>query len=116
VVTHFSTLDEFEVRAITRSPNSPKAQALAALPHVTLVTANMSDSESLARAFRGAEAVFAITNYYDEQCVNDRMEEARQGCRMADVAATENIERSYGATSTSAVLSSGLVRNTREIL
>ncbi|KAF3010533.1 hypothetical protein E8E14_010441 [Neopestalotiopsis sp. 37M] len=92
VVRHLSTLNSYLVGAITRDVSRPNAQKLAQLPNVEVVAANISDRSSLALAFKGAEAVFAITNYYDRENVGNTLNEARQGCIMADVAAEQAVD------------------------
>ncbi|KAK7425612.1 hypothetical protein QQZ08_007935 [Neonectria magnoliae] len=84
VVRHLSKLGGFDLRAVTRNPSSDSASKLALLPNVTLYQGDMSRPDSLKDAFTGAEAVFAITNFYD--LVDNSLEEARQGCAMADLA------------------------------
>lgn len=55
---------QFHVRAVTRDPKKPEAQALAKLG-VEVVAADMLDRGSLERAFAGAHGVFAVTNFWD---------------------------------------------------
>ncbi|PGH23045.1 hypothetical protein AJ80_02818 [Polytolypa hystricis UAMH7299] len=54
----------FKVRGITRNPQSPKAQALTA-KGVEVVAADLTDEESLVRAFDGAYAIFAVTDFLE---------------------------------------------------
>ena len=54
----------FAVRALTRDVNSDKAKALAKLG-AEVVTANLDDAGSLARAFAGAYGVFCLTNFWE---------------------------------------------------
>ena len=54
----------FAVRALTRDVNSDKAKALAKLG-AEVVTANLNDAGSLARAFAGAYGVFCLTNFWE---------------------------------------------------
>ena len=54
-----------KVRAVSRSATSEKALALATLPGVTVVEANMDDAASLDKAFEGAYGVFAVTNFWE---------------------------------------------------
>ncbi|KAI8976318.1 NmrA family protein [Trametes punicea] len=55
--------DAFTVRAITRNPTSPAAQALAARG-VEVVKADFSSLDETAAAFEGAWGVFAVTQFY----------------------------------------------------
>lgn len=52
---------EWRVRAITRNPASPKAQALASRG-AEVVAADMDDKASLARAFAGVHAVYLVSD------------------------------------------------------
>ena len=52
----------FVCRAITRSPGSVAAKALAA-KGVEVVAADLDDQATLAEAFAGAHGVFGVTNY-----------------------------------------------------
>jgi uncharacterized protein YbjT (DUF2867 family) len=54
----------FAVRAITRDPNKDQAKALAA-KGAQVVQANLDDVESLKKAFSGAHAVYAVTNFWE---------------------------------------------------
>ncbi|KAL2163550.1 hypothetical protein VTH06DRAFT_5608 [Thermothelomyces fergusii] len=55
----------WRVRAVTRNPESTAAKALAADGLVEVVRADFDDEESLVRAFEGAAAVFAVTNWWE---------------------------------------------------
>lgn len=62
------TYTDAKIRAITRSPDKPNAQALLSLgPNVSLVQASFSDRQSLVEAFSGAEVVFLVTDYWNTQ-------------------------------------------------
>jgi uncharacterized protein YbjT (DUF2867 family) len=54
----------FAVRALTRNPNSEKAQALAR-QGVEVVAANVDDEESVKRAFDGAYGAFCVTFFWE---------------------------------------------------
>jgi uncharacterized protein YbjT (DUF2867 family) len=54
----------FTVRAITRKPDSEKAEALAAAG-AEVVAADLDDVESLTAAFSGAYGAFCITNFWE---------------------------------------------------
>ncbi|OBT48566.1 hypothetical protein VE00_01369 [Pseudogymnoascus sp. WSF 3629] len=64
VVDIFLKEPGWKVRGTTRNTSSEKAKALAA-KGVEMVSANLNDEESLERAFEGATAIFAFTDYYD---------------------------------------------------
>jgi len=69
----------FVARAITRNPNSEKAQALAKLG-VEVVAANNDDPATLAPALAGAYGAFCVTNYWE---ILDAEREGVQGAAMA---------------------------------
>ncbi|MGW1343043.1 NmrA/HSCARG family protein [Kribbella sp. NPDC002412] len=54
---------EFAVRALTRDPQSAKAQALAAAG-AEVVAADLDDEASVRAAFEGAYGAFVVTNYW----------------------------------------------------
>ncbi|GKT45793.1 NmrA-like family domain-containing protein 1 [Colletotrichum spaethianum] len=95
----------YRVRALTRNVDSPSAAALAALgSDVELVSADLENVTSLEEAFRGANVIFSVTNYWEpffrpdcrakaeEQGISCRRfaydVEYRQGHNIADAAAT----------------------------
>ena len=55
---------EFAVRALTRKPDSEKAQALADAG-AEVVEADIDDNQSVARAFSGAYGAFCVTNFWE---------------------------------------------------
>lgn len=63
VVKTFVDLPGWKVRAITRNPNSDKAKELVSLG-AEAVQADLSDVESLYRAFQGATAIFVNTDFW----------------------------------------------------
>ncbi|KZL81467.1 NmrA-like family protein [Colletotrichum incanum] len=95
----------YRVRALTRNTCSPSAAVLSALgSDVELVSADLEDVTSLEEAFRGANVIFSVTNYWEpffrpdcrakarEQGISYRRfaydVEYRQGRNIADAAAT----------------------------
>lgn len=69
------------VRALTRKPESPAAAALAERG-VTIVPGNFDDEESLERAARGVDTVFAMSTPYESSATN----ETREGVNMVRAA------------------------------
>ncbi|RGP59528.1 hypothetical protein FSPOR_11285 [Fusarium sporotrichioides] len=63
VARTFLGLPNWHVRALTRRSTSPKAQALKDLG-AEIVEADMDDTESLVKAFDGAHAIFANTDFW----------------------------------------------------
>jgi NmrA-like family len=74
---------------------------------VTVFEADMSDPPTLVKAFRGAEAVFAVTNFYDPRILENPLEEAKQGCAVADIAKETNVKLVLWSTVPSALLRTG---------
>lgn len=64
VVKTFLALPDWHVRSITRSPTSDKAKHLASLGS-EVVQADLSNPASLARAFKGAAAIFVNTDFWE---------------------------------------------------
>lgn len=54
----------FRVRGLTRNIASPTAQALSAAG-IEVVAADLADPASLAAAFRGANVIFSVTNFWE---------------------------------------------------
>lgn len=83
----------WQVRAVTRNPQSDAAKKLAA-EGIEVVQANMDDEASLKAAFAGASAVFAVTNWWEHLFSGKGPDEAgeieeEQGMRLARAAAAE---------------------------
>lgn len=98
VVNAFLSRPEYRIRGITRNTQSDKAKALAA-KGVEVVQADQKDEASLLRAFDGAYAIFAVTDYYDfffEKGKDASMElEYTYGTNMAKAASKIPTLRSY---------------------
>jgi uncharacterized protein YbjT (DUF2867 family) len=72
------------IRCLTRNAKSEKAKTLAALsPVIQMVEGHMGDVTSLKRAFAGAWAVFAVSDYWDPETFDKEYE---FGKNMADAA------------------------------
>ncbi len=74
--------DTYAVRALTRDTTKPAAQRLVSLG-AEAVSADFDDEESLKKAFAGANAIFAITNFWDKFSLET---EIRQGLLVGKVA------------------------------
>ncbi|KAI1427266.1 hypothetical protein F5Y12DRAFT_738202 [Xylaria sp. FL1777] len=93
----------FKVRGLTRNPTSEKAKQLAA-QGIEIVQAELDDVQSLKYAFRGANLIFSVTQYWEPFFRPDCRQEAQaqgiscrkyaynveyqQGRNIADAAAT----------------------------
>lgn len=80
LVGHLLTSKDWHVRALTRTPQSEKAQALAARG-VEIVAGDMDDVASIDAAMQGVYGVFSMQGEAGE---DDPMSEARQGIAVAD--------------------------------
>jgi len=80
LIKHSSLL--FHVRAVARDPASVKAQNLAILG-AEVVKADFDDEPSLRTALQGANAIFALTDFYDKMTLES---ELSRGLRIAKVA------------------------------
>ena len=76
-----------KVRALTRSPDKPAAQALAA-KGAELVRADLEDRASLDRALAGAGALFSVQDFLEAGVEAER----RQGLNLAEAAAGSGVE------------------------
>lgn len=100
----------WRVRAITRNPESEAAKNLAADGRVEVVRADFEDEESLVRAFEGAAAVFAVTNWWESLFSGKSQWEAgeieeRHGMNLARAAArTPTLEHYLWSTQPSSKL------------
>ncbi len=87
-------LGGFTCRAITRTPDSPAAQALA--DHgATVVRADLDDVDSLAAAFEGAYGAFCMTSFFEHF---DAEREVTQAANLARAAATAGIHHAIWST------------------
>lgn len=66
----------FAVRALTRRPSSPAAEALRAAG-AEVVAADLDDPASLRTAFAGAHGLFAVTPYFEHRSADRELEQAR---------------------------------------
>jgi uncharacterized protein YbjT (DUF2867 family) len=83
-----SLLDRgFRVRALTRNPQKPEAQALAE-QGAEVVQGDMEDRSSMERALEGAYGVFSVQNFWETGY--DR--EVQQGKTVADAAKDAGVE------------------------
>ncbi|KAL4960345.1 uncharacterized protein BDV14DRAFT_211767 [Aspergillus stella-maris] len=94
---------DWAIRGITRNTSSPKAQALTARG-IEMVTADFDDEESIAAAFTGATAIFAVTDFYEPFASGIGPEKAMQieydrGVKLARAASrAEKLETYFWST------------------
>jgi uncharacterized protein YbjT (DUF2867 family) len=79
-----------QVRAVTRKPDSEKAQALRA-GGADIVAADLDDVESLARAFAGAQRAFFVTNYWEIYSPERELQQARNLAEAAQQAGLQHV-------------------------
>jgi uncharacterized protein YbjT (DUF2867 family) len=95
-VTRHLLKDGWQVRALTRNPQSAKAQALGKLG-ATLVTADFDDPASLRIALAGAYGAYSVQNPYPR----GTNREVKQGKNVADAAKEAGIQHIvYGSAGT----------------
>jgi uncharacterized protein YbjT (DUF2867 family) len=75
----------FTVRAVTRTPDSAAARALA-IAGAEVVTADLDDAAGVERAMRGAHGAFCVTNYWEHLSPERELAQARTLARAAGAA------------------------------
>jgi len=80
----------FSARALTRDPNSEKAQALAALG-VEVVKADLDDEASLVDAFAGAYGAYCLTNFWEHFSPDKEIVQAGNLARAAKAAGVSHV-------------------------
>jgi|ERR1035437_2539273 uncharacterized protein YbjT (DUF2867 family) len=80
----------FSVRAVTRNPDSEKAQALAALG-VEVVKADLDDEASLVTAFTGAYGAYCLTNFWEHFSPDKEIVQAANLARAAKAAGVSHV-------------------------
>jgi uncharacterized protein YbjT (DUF2867 family) len=93
----------FKLRAMTRKPDSPGAQAAAALG-AEVVTGDLDDAASVARALTGAWGAFAVQNTWEAGVEK----EEEQGKRFAKLAREKGVQRFVYTSVGSAHLKTGI--------
>lgn len=79
--------NKFKIRAVTRDPSKPEAEALKQ-KGIEVVKADLNDNESIKQAVKGAETVFAMSTIsFDEKSKS----EFEQGKTIADAAVEEKV-------------------------
>lgn len=79
----------FKVRAVTRHPNSPKAQELEELG-AEVVRADLDDPSTLPDVLSGCHGVFAVTNIWEH--INSKDQEVQQGKALVDACSEAGVK------------------------
>jgi uncharacterized protein YbjT (DUF2867 family) len=80
----------FAARAITRNPNSEKAQALRAAG-VEVVAGDADKPETLGKAFAGAYGAFLLTNFWEHFSAEREVTQARNMAQAAKAAGLQHV-------------------------
>jgi len=80
----------FAARAITRNPNSEKAQALRAAG-AEVVGADIDKPETLGKAFAGAYGAFCVTNFWEHFSAEREVTQARNMAQAAKAAGLQHV-------------------------
>ena len=80
----------FGARAITRDTNKDKAKALATAG-AEVVSADLDNVESLRKAFAGAHAVFAVTNFWEHFSGDKEIQQAKNIAEAAKAAGVKHV-------------------------
>ena len=99
VIDALSVNPDWKIRGVTRNTKSEKAQALVRRGF-EMVAADFDDEESLKNAFIGANAIFAVTDFYEPFATGIGTEKAVQieyerGVKLARAAANTTTLETY---------------------
>jgi len=86
VARHLLARGRFDVRAFTRNPDSPAAQALRDLG-AEVVKGDLDDRASISAALEGVSGVYGVTNFWEHFA-----KEAEQGRNLVDAVAGAGVE------------------------
>ena len=81
----------FTARAITRDPSSDAAKALAALPNVEVVQADVEDLASVEAAFAGAHGAFCVTFFWVDFSPETELRHATTMANAAKAAGVQHV-------------------------
>lgn len=90
VLDHLLAQDRWQLRALTRNPDSEAASRIRALD-VEVVKADLEDVDSLRLAFTGADAVYGVTTPMSPKGKLDVAAELRQGRAIVDACADTGV-------------------------
>jgi len=88
ILEHPKLASKYKIRAITRDPSKPNAQALAS-KGAELAKADLNDVQSVKKAIAGSYGVFAVTNYWETM---SKSTEFQQGKNIVDACKEEGVQ------------------------
>ncbi|KAJ2782061.1 hypothetical protein GGI15_003036, partial [Coemansia interrupta] len=89
---------KYRIRALTRNPEGSSAKSLEQkYPGIEIVRADLDSFESLQQAFKGADVVFGVTQFFQKDILDkvesgDTDAEFTQGKAMVDAAIAEGVQ------------------------
>ncbi|CAF9908889.1 MAG: hypothetical protein HETSPECPRED_008760 [Heterodermia speciosa] len=88
ILSHPTLSAQYKVRAVTRDPSKPAAEALKT-QGVEVVKADLNDKDSVHKAVEGSQAVFGVTDFWS---VVSKDGEIAQGNNIADACKAAGVE------------------------
>jgi len=93
VVDALLALNKYHIRGVTRNTASDKAKELQK-KGVEVAQANLKNKDELLAAFKGAEGVFSVTNFWDPEVYPNNIDlEVQQGNTIADAAKESGVKK-----------------------
>jgi len=84
---------EYQIRVPTRNPNSDKAKKLTTeYSNVELVQCDLNNRRDVDAAVKGAYGVFAVTNFWEPEILQNHHKEIEQGYNLVDASAAAKVE------------------------
>lgn len=81
----------FRARALTRDPSTEAARALANLPNVEVVAADLDDPASIEAAFAGAYGAFCVTFFWADMSVDTELRQAESMAQAARATGVQHV-------------------------
>lgn len=91
VADHLLRSGKYRLRGITRNLESSKATSLKE-KGVDLVKADIGNKDQVLAAFKDADAVFLVTNFWDPEVLKDNSLEEKQGRTLVDAAVESGVK------------------------
>ncbi|XEV02806.1 hypothetical protein FSHL1_008093 [Fusarium sambucinum] len=101
----------FKVRGLTRNPSSDSAKNLNAAG-AEVVSVDLDDIETLKEAFKGANIIFSVTNYWEPFFRPDcRLQAAKEGISCRKLAYNVEVQQGKNIVDAAATVAEGLDKN-----